>query len=144
VLDNDIDDVAKLFDANVLGPLRVAKAFAPILKRNGGGALIDIHSALSWIAGFGAYGATKAALWSLTNSLRLELAPQGTTVTGVHVGWLDTELFAYIDSPKNDPRDIARTIAAAIERDEPEVLADDTSRYFKSVLSGPVSGLSPR
>ena len=144
LLDNDIDDVARLFDANVLGPVRVAKAFAPVLKRNGGGVLIDIHSALSWIAGFGAYGATKAALWSVTNTLRLELAPQGTTVIGVHVGWMDTELFAHIDSPKANPREVAGQIVAAVGKDQPEVLADDTSRYFKSVLSGDVAGLSPR
>jgi NAD(P)-dependent dehydrogenase (short-subunit alcohol dehydrogenase family) len=144
LLDNDIDDVARLFDANVLGPVRVAKAFAPVLKRNGGGVLIDIHSALSWIAGFGAYGATKAALWSVTNTLRLELAPQGTTVIGVHVGWMDTELFAHIDAPKVDPREVAGQIVAAVGKDQPEVLADDTSRYFKSVLSGDVAGLSPR
>jgi NAD(P)-dependent dehydrogenase (short-subunit alcohol dehydrogenase family) len=144
LLDNDTDDVARLFDANVLGPVRVAKAFAPVLKQNGGGVLIDIHSALSWIAGFGAYGATKAALWSVTNTLRLELAPQGTTVIGVHVGWMDTELFAHIDAPKVDPREVAGQIVAAVGKDQPEVLADDTSRYFKSVLSGDVAGLSPR
>ncbi len=144
LLDNDTDDVARLFDANVLGPVRVAKAFAPVLKQNGGGVLIDIHSALSWIAGFGAYGATKAALWSVTNTLRLELAPQGTTVIGVHVGWMDTELFAHIDAPKVDPREVAGQIVAAVGKDQPEVLADDTSRYFKSVLSGDVAELSPR
>jgi NAD(P)-dependent dehydrogenase (short-subunit alcohol dehydrogenase family) len=144
LLESDMKDTAALFDANVFGPLRVARAFAPILKRNGGGALVNIHSALSWIAGFGAYGATKAALWSVTNSLRLELASQGTTVTGVHVGWMDTELFAYIDSPKSHPRDVARAIIAGVQEDQPEVLADGTSRYFKSVLSGPVSELSPR
>jgi NAD(P)-dependent dehydrogenase (short-subunit alcohol dehydrogenase family) len=58
-----------VFETNVFGAIRVAKAFAPILARNGGGALVDIHSALSWIAGAGAYGASKAAFWSATNSL---------------------------------------------------------------------------
>jgi len=144
LLGNDIDDVKALFDVNVFGPLRVAKAFAPVLADNGGGTLVDIHSVLSWASGFGAYGATKAALWSVTNSLRLELAPQGTRVTGVHVGYIDTDMTSGLDVPKQDARDIARQIVAAIEEDEPEVLADELSRRVKSALSGPVSGLSGR
>lgn len=144
LLDEDIDDVKALFDVNVFGPLRVAKAFAPVLAANGGGTLVDIHSVLSWAAGFGTYGATKAALWSVTNSLRLELTPQGTRVTGVHVGYIDTDMTRGLDVPKQDPRDIARQIVEAIEKDEPEVLADELSRHIKSALSGPVSGLSRR
>jgi NAD(P)-dependent dehydrogenase (short-subunit alcohol dehydrogenase family) len=144
LLDEDIDDVKALFDVNVFGPLRVAKAFAPVLAANDGGTLVDIHSVLSWAAGFGAYGDTKAALWSVTNSLRLELAPQGTRVTGVHVGYIDTDMTRGLDVPKQDARGIARQIVAAIEKDEPEVLADELSRHIKSALSGPVPGLSRR
>lgn len=142
LLGNDIDDVKALFDVNVFGPLRVARAFAPVLAANGGGTLVDIHSVLSSVAGFGAYGATKAALWSLTNSLRLELASQGTRVTGVHVGYIHTGTTSGIGVPKHDARDVARQIVAAVEEDEPEVLADELSRHYKSALSGPVSGLS--
>jgi NAD(P)-dependent dehydrogenase (short-subunit alcohol dehydrogenase family) len=144
LLGADVDDVKEVFDVNVFGPLRVAKAFAPVLAANGGGALIDVHSVLSWVGGFGAYGATKAAIWSVTNSLRLELAAQGTLVTGVHVGYIDTDWAKNIDAPKNDARDIARQIVTAVEKDEPELLADDLSRQVKSALSGPVSALSPR
>lgn len=144
LLGTGIDDVRALFDVNVFGPLRVALAFAPVLASNGGGALVDIHSVLSWAPGFGAYGASKAAIWSATNSLRLELAAQGTKVTGVHVGYIDTDMTKDITAPKSDPRDIARQIVAAIEAGEPEVLADDLTRQVKSALSGPVSGLSRR
>ncbi|MFF1418540.1 SDR family oxidoreductase [Streptomyces sp. NPDC058280] len=138
----DMDEVRAVFDANVFGALRVAQAFAPILAANGGGALIDIHSVLSWAAGSGAYGATKAALWSLTNSLRLELAPQGTQVLGVHLGYTDTDMVRGLDVPKNDPRAVVRDVLAALENGEAEVLADDVSRAFKAALSGPVEGLS--
>ncbi|MFD5778659.1 SDR family oxidoreductase [Streptomyces sp. NPDC126933] len=138
----DMDEVRAVFDANVFGALRVAQAFAPILAANGGGALIDIHSVLSWAAGSGAYGATKAALWSLTNSLRLELAPQGTQVLGVHLGYTDTDMVRGLDVPKNDPRAVVRDVLAALENGETEVLADDVSRAFKAALSGPVEGLS--
>ncbi|MFD5029154.1 SDR family oxidoreductase [Streptomyces sp. NPDC058405] len=138
----DMDEVRAVFDANVFGALRVAQAFAPILAANGGGALIDIHSVLSWAAGSGAYGATKAALWSLTNSLRLELAPQGTQVLGVHLGYTDTDMVRGLDVPKNDPRAVVRDVLEALENGETEVLADDVSRAFKAALSGPVEGLS--
>jgi NAD(P)-dependent dehydrogenase (short-subunit alcohol dehydrogenase family) len=90
ILDASMDSVRGLFETNVFGPLEVARAFAPVLAANGGGALIDIHSALSWLARGGVYSATKAAFWSVTNSLRLELASQGTQVVGAHLGYTDT------------------------------------------------------
>lgn len=143
LISSEIDDVKALFDANVFGALRVARAFAPILAANGGGALVDIHSALSWLPGFGGYGATKAALWSITNSLRLELAPAGTQVLGVHLGYTDTDMIRDLDVAKGDPRDVAREVVVALEKGESEVLADDTSRAAKALLSGPVEGLAP-
>ncbi|WP_220446664.1 SDR family NAD(P)-dependent oxidoreductase [Nonomuraea deserti] len=92
LLEADMADVVATFDTNVFSALRVARGFAPILAANGGGALIDMHSILSWGAGAAAYGASKAALWSITNSLRVELAPQGTQVVGVHLGSADTDM----------------------------------------------------
>src|SRR6266540_2328375 len=53
----DVDEMRAIFDTNFFGALRLAQAVAPILASNGGGALVDIHSALSWVAGAGAYGA---------------------------------------------------------------------------------------
>jgi NAD(P)-dependent dehydrogenase (short-subunit alcohol dehydrogenase family) len=142
LLSSDIDDITTLFDTNVVGPIRIAKAFAPQLKANGGGALVDIHSALSWAAGSGAYGATKAAYWSITNSLRLELAGQNTLVVGVHLGFTDTDLIKHIDAPKIAPSVVAKAALDGVESGETEVLVDDVSRHFKSVLAGPVEGLS--
>lgn len=142
LLSSTIDEVRAVFETNVFGALSVAQAFAPTLAQNGGGALVDIHSVLSWVGGAGAYGASKAALWSLTNSLRLELAPLGTLVVGVHLGYTDTDMIAELDVPKNDPRDVAAAVLDAIESGRTEVLADDVTRHFKSVLAGPVEGLS--
>lgn len=142
LLDSSIEDVRAIFETNFFGALRIVQAFAPILARNGGGALVDVHSVLSWVSGAGGYGSSKAALWSATNSLRLELAPQGTLVTGVHLGYTDTDMVADLDVPKNDPKDVAKAIVDAVESGETEVLADDVTRYFKSVLAGPVEGLA--
>jgi len=144
LLSSDIDDVRTVFETNYFGALRIAKAFAPILDRNGGGALVDIHSVLSWVGGSGAYGDSKAAFWSATNSLRMELEGQHTLVTGVHLGYTDTDMVADVDAPKNAPHQVARDILDGIQRGDTEILADDVTRYFKAALSGPVEALQLR
>ena len=141
LLASDLEEVRAVFETNYFGALRVARAFAPILADNGGGALVDISSVLSWVGGFGGYGDSKAAIWSLTNSLRIELEKQGTLVTGVHLGYTETDMTTGFDVPKNDPRDVARQIVDGIERGDAEVLADDLTRYFKAALAGPVEAL---
>jgi NAD(P)-dependent dehydrogenase (short-subunit alcohol dehydrogenase family) len=141
LLSADIDEIREVFETNYFGALRVAKAFAPVLAANGGGALADIHSVLSWVGGFGGYGDSKAAFWSATNSLRIELAPQGTLVTGVHLGYTDTDMVSEFDVPKNSPRQVAGDIIDGIERGDAEVLADDITRQVKASLSGPIEAL---
>lgn len=141
LLDSDIEEVREVFETNYFGALRVAKAFAPILADNGGGALVDIASILSWMPGSGGYGASKAALWSATNSLRLELEKQGTLVVAAHLSFTDTDMTSGFDAPKNTPAQVARAIVDGIERDDTEVLADDDTRYVKAALSGPVEAL---
>jgi NAD(P)-dependent dehydrogenase (short-subunit alcohol dehydrogenase family) len=144
LLQSDIGGIKDLFDINVFGPIRIAQAFAPQLKANGGGALVDIHSVLSWASGAGAYGATKAAYWYVTNTLRTELAPQDTLVVGVHLGFTDTDLTAKIAAPKIAPSVVAVAALDGVEAGLTEVLVDDVSRHFKSALSGPVEGLQLR
>jgi NAD(P)-dependent dehydrogenase (short-subunit alcohol dehydrogenase family) len=142
LLTGDFDGVAETFDVNVYGPLRIAKAFAPILAANGGGAIVNMHSALSWLSGGGAYGASKAALWSLSNSLRDELASQKTQVLGVHAAFLDTDMTAGLPVPKTSPTEAAARIVDALEAGVAEVLIDDASVAAKAALSGPVENLS--
>jgi NAD(P)-dependent dehydrogenase (short-subunit alcohol dehydrogenase family) len=141
LLESDIEEVKAVFETNYFGALRVAKAFAPILADNGGGALVDISSVLSWVGGFGGYGDSKAAIWSLSNSLRIELEKQGTLVTSVHLGYTETDMTTEFDVPKNDPRDVARQVVDGIQRGDAEVLADDMTRYIKAALSGPAEAL---
>lgn len=141
LLDSDIEEVREVFETNYFGALRVAKEFAPVLAENGGGALVNISSVLSWVGGFGGYGDSKAAIWSLSNSLRVELEKQGTLVTSAHLGYTETDMTAQFDVPKNDPRDVARQIVQAVRQGEAEVLADDMTRHYKAALSGPVEAL---
>ena len=143
VLTSDIDDIRALFETNVFAPIALTQALAPVLAANGGGAVVDVHSALSWLARGGAYSASKAAFWSVTNSLRLELRDQGTHVLGAHLGYTDTPMVAAVTAPKGDPAEVVAAIYDGLEAGEHEVLADDTSRSVRAALSAPLSALYP-
>ena len=143
ILTHTNEEIRTNVETNFLGPLFLARAFAPILSAKDESVIIDIHSALSWYAVPGIYSATKAALWSATNSLRLELAPEGVHVVGVHVGWVDTAMAAQATDPKMDPADLVHTVLDAVEAGDYEVLADETSVQLKAALSGPVEALYP-
>ncbi|MET0910648.1 MAG: SDR family NAD(P)-dependent oxidoreductase, partial [Ilumatobacteraceae bacterium] len=112
---------------------------------NGGGAIVNILSVLSWLAmpQTAMYSAAKAASWSLTNSLRVELAGRGTLVVGVHVGFMDTDMAAGIEAPKVTPESVVEATFVALRDGSPEVLADDTSRFVKAQLSGDLTDLYP-
>ena len=143
-LNDPVDDVRGDFETNFYGPLLTARAFVPIIERNGGGHLLNVHSVLSWIALSGSYSASKAALWSQTNALRLALKPRGITVTGLHVGYIDTDMAAHVDGPKSRPQDVARQALDGIEADAYEVLADDLSRRVKGGLAADLTALYPQ
>jgi NAD(P)-dependent dehydrogenase (short-subunit alcohol dehydrogenase family) len=140
-LDSPMDDVRRDMDINFYGPLQVARAFVPVMERNGGGHVLNVHSALSWLADGTPYSASKAALWSQTNSLRLHLRPRGITVTGLHVAYVDTDMTSGIDAPKSSPRDVAVAALDGIESGAHEVLVDDVTRQVKSALSGELEAL---
>jgi NAD(P)-dependent dehydrogenase (short-subunit alcohol dehydrogenase family) len=133
LLQDDLDDVRSVLETNLYGPLRVTRAFAPLLAGRGG-TILNVASVLSWLPGFGSYGVSKAALWSATNSLRLELEPQGIKVIGAYLGYTDTDMTAGFDVPKNDPADVARQIVDGIIAGSPEVLADDLTRQVHAPL----------
>ncbi|WP_460063850.1 SDR family oxidoreductase [Streptomyces sp. YKOK-I1] len=134
-LDSSMDEVRKDLETNFYGPLLATRAFAPIIERNGGGHILNVHSALSWLAEGTPYSASKAALWSQTNSLRLRLQGRGIAVTGLHMAYVDTDMTSGLEVPKATPRDIAVAALDGIEADANEVLADDTTRWVKSQLS---------
>ena len=124
-------------DTNFFGPLLLARAFAPVLAKNGGGAIVNVLSALSWVTfpSNSTYSATKSAAWSLTNGLRNELAGQGTQLLGLHVGYMDTDMVRHIEAPKSKPEDVVRQTLEALEAGKSEILADEPSRQIKKNLS---------
>ncbi|MFE2971762.1 SDR family oxidoreductase [Streptomyces sp. NPDC059340] len=143
-LTSPIEDVRREFETNFYGPLLTTRAFVPIIEANGGGHLLNVHSVVSWIALGGSYSASKAAFWSQTNSLRLDLKPRGINVTGLHVGYVDTDLAARIDAPKSSPASVAALAVDGVETDAYEVLADEVTRQVKAGLSGDIGALYPQ
>jgi NAD(P)-dependent dehydrogenase (short-subunit alcohol dehydrogenase family) len=133
-------------DTHFFGTLAVTRAFAPKIAANGGGSILNVLSVLSWVSfpGVGGYCAAKSAEWSLTNALRQELAPQGIRVSGLHVGYMDTDLAAGVDAPKSDPAAIATLALEALAAGTPEILADDLSKQVRAGLAGGVEALYPQ
>ncbi|HTV86918.1 MAG TPA: SDR family oxidoreductase [Dyella sp.] len=127
-------------DTNLYGILNVSRAFAPVLRANGGGAIVNMLSVLSWLSlpQTPTYSVSKAAAWALTNSLRNELRDQGTLVVGVHAGLIDTDMAKGFDAPKSRAEDIAQRMIEGLQNGDEEVLADETSRQVKAGF-----GLSP-
>ncbi len=135
VADGDEDVARRIFDTNYFGTVRVAQSFAPVLAANGGGALLNVLSLAAWIPVTTAYAASKAAMWSATNALRVELAPQKTSVTALMVGMIDTPMSARWDMPKVSAASVVDQAYDAVANGAFEVLADADTRDVKALLS---------
>jgi len=139
--DTDLSSARHQLETNFFGPMRMAQAFAPVLARNGGGAVLNVLSIASWINRplLGVYGASKSAAWAFTNGLRQELRAQGTQVTALHMGFVDTDLTRGIEAPKSTPQEIVRRAFDGLEAGAAEVLADEMTRQVKQSLSAPTA-----
>lgn len=144
LLDADQTELRRELETNYLGVLRVTAALSNRIVANGGGAILNVHSALSWISFGGTYEPTKAALWSATNGIRLALAPRGVHVVGLHVGYVDTDMTAGVNAPKSAPEDVVGAALDGVEAGDLEVLADEVSRQVKAGLSAPIEALYPQ
>ncbi|MBZ4321455.1 SDR family NAD(P)-dependent oxidoreductase [Streptomyces huiliensis] len=144
LLDMDLADVEEVMRTNWLGTLRVLRAFAPVVERNGGGAVANLISigAFGGTAAMGPYPASKAALALLTQAVRVDLAPRGITVHGVFPGPVETDMLRYaaghlhdIDAiPVASAADAARAIADGIEAGDEEIFPDPYAREIQEGL----------
>jgi NAD(P)-dependent dehydrogenase (short-subunit alcohol dehydrogenase family) len=136
----------RMFETNFFGVLRVSQAFAPVLKANGGGALLNVLSIVSWVNGgqLAGYAASKSAAWSLTNALRHELAAQKTQVTALHMAFVDTDLVRALDHPKTSPDEIVRRALDGLEAGLDEVLGDERTQLVKRGLSAVTASYLPQ
>ncbi|MEW4529165.1 SDR family oxidoreductase [Maioricimonas sp. JC845] len=132
-LDADaIEALQSEVDVNVYGLMRVAQAFAPLLKANGGGALVQLNSVASvkTFADFTTYCASKAASYAVTQGLRQTLKGQGTHVVSVHPGPIKTDMgvAAGFESIGDSPDVVATGIFDAIAEDRFHVWPDLVAR----------------
>lgn len=142
----DIGAAREEMETNYFGTLRMCRAFAPLLAANGGGALVNILSIVSWFANplNSSYCASKSAAWSLTNAARIELRRQGTLVTGVFAGVIDTEMgAAFPHLPKVSPQSVVDQALDGIEAGAEEVLCDDRTRSVKAALPDDLALIYP-
>lgn len=138
LLAGGLDSVRLEMETNFFGPLATTRAFAPVIEGNGGGAVLNVLSVLSWLhpAGLGSYAAAKAAAWAQTDAVREELAPRGITVTALHVGYMDTDMAAGVPADqKANPADVAAQALTGVVQGLPEILADEVSRHVKQSLA---------
>lgn len=131
-----IEQLRRQFETNTIGTLQMSQAFAPVLAANGGGAIVNVLSILSWITlpGSGGYSASKAAGWALSNAMRQELKGQRTQVLSLHVAFMDTDMARHAPGPKLAPEDVVRQAMAALEAGQPELLADALTRQVRQGL----------
>jgi NAD(P)-dependent dehydrogenase (short-subunit alcohol dehydrogenase family) len=137
---NAIDAMQQEMQVNVYGLMRMAQAFAPVLKQNGGGALVQLNSVASMknFADFATYSASKAASYSITQGLRDILVQQGTRVVSVHPGPIATDMadsagLAEIAEPAEL---VPRAIIEALEAGEFHVFPDTMARQIGAAYRG--------
>jgi NAD(P)-dependent dehydrogenase (short-subunit alcohol dehydrogenase family) len=146
-LTGDLEAIRMVMDSSYYGTLSMVRAFAPVLARNGGGAILNVLSATAWqtVDGNTAYAAAKSAQWGLTNGLRVELESQGTHVAALVPGLIATEtLLEYASNAgvtlpaaaMNEPADLARFALDGVAAGEVEIL-DRLGAAAKASLAGP-------
>ncbi|WP_327177301.1 SDR family oxidoreductase [Streptomyces sp. NBC_01335] len=138
LIGGDLDEVRREMETNFFGPLATTRAFAPVIEGNGGGAVLNVLSVLSWMhpGGVGSYAASKAAAWALTGATRDELAPRGIAVSALHVGYMDTDMAAAVPADrKTAAADVAAQALHGIETGLPEIVADEVTRQVKQSLA---------
>ncbi|WP_269716317.1 SDR family oxidoreductase [Caulobacter sp. NIBR2454] len=129
---DDMSAAREEMEVNYFGLVGMCRAFAPALKANGGGAIVNVLSSGGLVAvpAMGGYSPSKFAGRAATTNIRAELAGQGTQVSALIVGSVDTRMAAHVQGQKEQPSDIARIGLQAIKRGSDEV---DTDRMALEV-----------
>ncbi|HEY9755229.1 MAG TPA: SDR family oxidoreductase [Oculatellaceae cyanobacterium] len=127
-----LDHFRAELEVNAFGLLRMSQAFAPILKKNGGGAIANMLSVVSWfVYPFNAtYCASKFAALGISEGLRTQLRSQGTHVTAVYAGFVDTDMAAKANAPKTTPQQVAEKTLEGIEKELDHVHSDSQSENY--------------
>jgi NAD(P)-dependent dehydrogenase (short-subunit alcohol dehydrogenase family) len=143
--EDSLEQARAEFETNVWGPFNMSRGFAPVLAKNGGGAIVNVLSVAAWLSvkEIATYAMSKSAAWSLTNGLRLELAEQNTLVVAVHAGFIDTDMAANVKADKVSTFQVVERTLDAVEAGMPEVLADDGCIFVKNNLPNHIETFYP-
>jgi len=138
----DIAIAREEIEINYLAPLRVTKAFAPVLITNKG-AVLNLLTILSRVnlPFMGSYCASKAAGLSLTQGLRGELTPKGVRVVAALPGAIDTRMTAMLTIPKMTTADAAKEILDGFEAGEEEIYVGEMARGLAQGLAHDPKGI---
>jgi NAD(P)-dependent dehydrogenase (short-subunit alcohol dehydrogenase family) len=133
----DMGAAREEMEVNYFGPLAMSRAFAPVLARNGGGAIVNVLSAAAIVnlPVMGGYGPSKAAARSMSTGVRAELAGQGTQVTALIVGSVDTRMASHVQGSKEKPEDIARAGLKAIRHGIDELDTDQMAIEVRAAVA---------
>lgn len=126
ILDTPMAQVRRDMETNYYGTLAAARGFAPVIAGNGGGAIANVLSVVSLVSmpGISAYNASKAAAWSMTQSLRASLKDRKIEVFGVFPGPVDTDMAKDFPIAKTSPRDVALSVIKGIEEAREDIFPD--------------------
>jgi len=132
LLDSPLELVMRDMETNYYGTLHMARAFVPVIARNGGGAIANVLTLLSLASmpALGGYSASKAAAFSLTQALRAELRGKGIAVYGIYPGAVDTEMIAAMEMPKTAPAEVAAAILDGIAGGADDIFPDGMARQL--------------
>ncbi|GGJ55543.1 SDR family oxidoreductase [Deinococcus roseus] len=132
VLNGPVEHMVQEMDTNHLGTLNMVRHFAGVIEENGGGAVVNLLTiiALASMPGFGAYSASKAAAWSMTQSIRAELKARNIEVYGVFPGAVDTDMIKDVQMPKTSPDEVAKAILAGVEAGTEDIFPDPMSQQL--------------
>lgn len=133
----DMKAAQEEMDVNYFGTLSMCRNFAPVLKRNGGGAIVNVLSAGAIVAvpNMGGYSPSKFATRALTTNVRAELSDQQTQVSCLIVGSVDTRMAAHVKGGKESPETIAKAGIKAIRKNIPEMDTDSFAINVRAALA---------
>jgi NAD(P)-dependent dehydrogenase (short-subunit alcohol dehydrogenase family) len=137
------EDVAREMAVNFGGSYAMVRAFAPVIERNGGGAIVNVLSmaGLAAIPPLAGYSASKAAAHSMTQAVRAELRPRGISVHGVYPAGIGTDMLAHPSIPHSSPEEVAAGILAGVEAGEEDIFPCALSRAEAAVWWADPKGL---
>jgi NAD(P)-dependent dehydrogenase (short-subunit alcohol dehydrogenase family) len=125
--------IRREMEVNVFGMRAMIAAFAPVLAKNGGGAIVNVLSVASWLTNpfIATYGASKHAALAVSDAARFQLRGQGTQVVGVYAGFIDTDMAAEVDRPKTSPGQVVERTLDGLRSGVDHVFADDRAERVR-------------